>query len=308
MKKIALQFFLYLGTIAALQAQQLTLPEKLGYSKDTRLLIIHSDDLGVSHSENSASIQAMEKGSVNSASIMVPCPWFPEIAAYARTHPNADFGLHLTLTSEWKNYKWDPVTDKSEVPGLVNKQGFMFESVDSLYRSASPWEVEKELRAQIERAKQFGIDITHLDSHMGSLFGNPEYLKILVKLGREYKVPVMLSRMFSMVFNANLDGIISDKDVLVEAFSAGPADYKNGMEKYYTQVIKNLKPGVNILIIHIAYDDKESQAITIDHPDWGAAWRQADFNFFTSENCKKLLKEQNIRLITWREIRDKLYR
>ena len=125
MKNILLPVLLFYVFIAS---AQLTLQEKLGYSKDTKLLIIHADDLGVSHSENEASIHAMENGSVNSASIMVPCPWFPEIAAYARTHPKADLGLHLTLTSEWKYYKWGPVVSKEKVPGIVNKGGFLFGS------------------------------------------------------------------------------------------------------------------------------------------------------------------------------------
>jgi hypothetical protein len=91
-------------------------------------------------------------------------------------------------------------------------------------------------------------------------------------------------------------------------YTASPADFKKGMENYYAGVLNSLKAGLNILIIHTAYDDKEMQAITVDHPDWGAAWRQADHDFFTSENCKKVLKDQHIRVVTWREIRDKLVR
>ncbi|MGZ8559826.1 MAG: polysaccharide deacetylase family protein [Chitinophagaceae bacterium] len=307
MKNILLPVLLLNVLIAS---AQLTLQEKLGYSKDTKLLIIHADDLGVSHSENEASINAMEKGSVNSASIMVPCPWFPEIAAYARAHPKADLGLHLTLTSEWKHYKWGPVVSKEKVPGLVNKGGFLFESVDSLQRSGKVTEVEKELRSQIERAKQFGVEFTHFDSHMGSLFGKREYLKVLIKLGREYKVPVLLSKpVMQLAFQINLDSFTNAKDVVLDMiYMAYPNDYKNGMENYYSGVFKSLQPGVSIILLHAAYDDREMQAVTIDHPEYGAAWRQADFNFFTSGNCKKILQEQHIRLITWREIRDKLLR
>ena len=307
MKKVSLPLLLLMALNASLHAQQLTLQEKLGYSKNTKLLIIHADDLGMSHSENAASIHAMEKGSVNSASIMVPCPWFPDIAAYARTHPTADLGLHLTLTSEWNFYKWDPVTDKSEVPGLVNKYGFLFQSVDSLHNRAKAGEVEKEIRAQIERAKLFGIDVTHLDSHMGSVFGKPEFLEVYLKLGREYRLPVLLSKEFSAI--PGFDKLLNEKDVLLDRIiTANPADFKIGMENYYTNVLKSVQPGVSIILLHAAYDNEEKRAATIDHPDWGAAWRQADFNFFTSEKCKKLLKEQDIRLITWREIRDKLLR
>jgi len=307
MKKILLPIFL-LSLITA--TAQKTLQERLGYSKDTKLLILHADDLGMSHSENAATIYAMEHGSVNSASIMVPTPWFSEIAAYSHTHPNADLGLHLTLTSEWNYLKWGPVASKSDVLGLVNKNSFFFSSVDSVYRSATPAEVEKELRAQIEKAKLFGINVTHLDSHMGTLFGRSDYLKVLIKLGREYKLPVLLSKPgFKLAFNVDLDSMTNDKDVTLDMiYTASPQDYKNGMENYYTGVLKSLQPGVSELIFHVGYNDSEMQAATIDHINWGAEWRQADFNFFTSEKCKAILAEQNIHLITWREIRDKLVR
>lgn len=307
MKKALFVVFLFHTLFAHAQK---SLQEKLGYSKDTKLLILHADDLGMSHSENAATIYAMEHGSVNSASIMVPCPWFSEIAAYARSHPKADLGLHLTLTSEWNNLKWGPVASKSEVEGLVNRNGYLYSSVDSVHRSANAAEVEKELRAQIEKAKQFGIDVTHLDSHMGTIFGNSEFLKVLIKLGREYKLPVLLSKLaFRVAFNVDLDTMTTDKDILLDMiYTASPQDYKNGMDNYYSGVLKSLQPGVSILIFHVGYDDSELKAATIEHTDWGSSWRQADFNFFTSEKCKKLLQENNIHLITWREIRDKLLR
>src|SRR5438477_9673862 len=300
MKKIFLPVFVLQLFIAN---GQKTLQERLGYPKDSKLLILHGDDLGMSHSVDAATIYAMEHGSVNSAAIMVPTPWFSEIAAYARTHPTADLGLHLTLTSEWNFLKWGPVANKSDVPGLLNKNGFFYSSVDSVHRSATPAEVEKELRAQIEKAKLFGIDVTHLDSHMGTLFGRSDYLKVLIKLGREYKLPVLLSKPgFKLAFNVNLDTMTNDQDVTLDMIhTASPQDYKNGMENYYTTVLKSLQPGVSILIFHVGYDDSEMQAATIDHVDWGAKWRQDDFNFFTSEKCKTLLKEQTIQLITWRE-------
>jgi hypothetical protein len=145
---------------------------------------------------------------------------------------------------------------------------------------------------------------------MGTLFGKAEFLKVLIKLGREYKVPVLLSKpVLQFAYKIDTDSLTNDKDVLLNmVYSASPDDYKKGMENYYRDVFKSLQPGVSIILLHAAYDDREMQAVTIDHPDWGAAWRQTDFDFFTGENCKKLLLENNIRLITWREIRDKLLR
>lgn len=307
--KLKLACILLFATSTYYAPAQSTLQERLGYSKSTKLLILHADDLGVSHSENVASIEVLEKGSVNSASIMVPCPWFPEIADYARKNPKADFGLHLTLTSEWKYLKWSPVASRNTVPGLVNNHCFMYSSVDSVHRYASAKEVETEMRAQIERALQFGIDVTHLDSHMGAVFGKEDFLKVFISLGREYKVPVLLSRPLRVGSTVDPDKVISEKDVVLDMiYTATPQDFKGGMENYYTGVFKSLKPGVSIILLHAAYDDTEMQAVTIDHPDWGAAWRQADVNFFMSENYKRLIKENNIQLITWREIRDKTMR
>ena len=290
-------------------SQSKTIQERLGYPKDAKLVIIHADDLGVSHSENAASIAAMEKGSVRSASIMVPCPWFPEIAAYARSHPAADLGLHITLTSEWKYYKWGPVTAKEKVPGLVNKNGFLYSSVDSVINSASAKEVEEEIRNQVIRARQFGIDPTHLDAHMGTALSHPDYFKAYLKVGREFKIPVFITSFFESGLKIKLDSLLTDKDVVVDnILSASPQDFKNGFANFYTNGIKNLKPGLTYLIIHTAYNDDEMRAVTIDHPDWGAAWRQEDFNFFSSPECKKVLSENNIYVITWKEIRDKIVR
>jgi chitin disaccharide deacetylase len=301
MKKIFLSC-LFWGTLA--HAQQ-SLQEQLGYSKDTKLLIIHADDLGVAHSENKASFYALEEGSVNSASIMVPCPWFPEVAAYAATHPKTDFGLHLTLTSEWDFFKWGPVAGKETVPRLVNVHGYFFASVDSVIKSAAAAEVEKELRAQIEKAKQAGIDFTHLDSHMGTLYSGKEYLQVLLKLGKEYKVPVMLNQQILKGTGTEVDETaVVINDIYVE----NPQSFAQGAEAYYTGILQSLQPGVHEIILHAAYNDGEMQAVTVNHPDYGAAWRQADFDFFTSERCKNLLQQNGIQLITWREIRDKLVR
>jgi hypothetical protein len=123
MKKYFSSLLLVIVCFASL-AQTKTVTEQLGYPADSKLLIIHADDLGVSHSENEASISAFQNGSVNSGSIMVPCPWFPEIANYATQHPTADLGLHLTLTAEWKFYKWGTVVPSSEAGSLLTDKKF----------------------------------------------------------------------------------------------------------------------------------------------------------------------------------------
>ena len=291
------------------QAQPKTTQEKLGYSKETKLLIIHADDMGVAHAENSATFKAMQTGAVNSGSIMVTCPWFTEVVSYVKENPNADLGLHLTLTSEWKYYKWGPVTSSGIVPGLINRNGYLYSSVDSVVMFAKPAEVEEELRSQVKKSLQMGIDPTHLDAHMGGAFSTPDFLKAYIKIGKEFNIPVLLSRQLETMLPLKLDSLIDPSTVLIDnIITAMPPDFKKTMKNYYTSVFNDLKPGVNCLLIHTAYDNDEMKAITIDHPEWGSAWRQEDFDFFTSAGCKELLKKNNIVLVTWREIRDKLYR
>ena len=308
MKKILTVLLATIFSIA-IYSQKKNLAERLGYPKDAKLVIIHSDDLGVSHSENAASITAMEKGSVSSASIMVPCPWLSESASYARSHPQADLGLHITLTCEYQYYKWGPVTSKDKVPGLINKNGYFYSSVDSVIQYASTAEVEQEIRNQVIKGKQMGIDPTHLDVHMGTTLSSLDFFKAYLKVGHEYKIPVLITSFFQPSLKKKMDSLLTDKDVVVDNILSGmPGDFKTGFPAFYTNGIKNLKPGLTYVIIHTAYDNDEMRALKGDNPDWGAAWRQAEFNFFTSPECAKVIKENNVYVITWKEIRDKITR
>lgn len=283
--------------------------ERLGYPADSKLLIIHADDLGVAHSENMASINGLENTPVNSASIMVPCPWFPEIAKYAKENRDTDLGLHLTLTSEWEYYKWGPVSSKDSVSSLLNKDGYFYSQVDSLGMHAKATEVERELRNQIKKAYDFGIDVTHLDAHMGAAVSRPDYLAAYMKLGREFELPVLMDKRVHQIDNKEVKALLDSRMVILDTiYTALPADFEKGMEQYYTSVLKDLKPGLHCLLIHLAYDDEEMQAITVEHPYWNAEWRQADMDFFSSQRCKQLLKSENIVLVTWRELRDKITR
>lgn len=299
---------LFFGNSPALLAQKpVSLVERLGYPADTKLLIIHADDLAVAHSENTASFKAMAEGSVRSASVMVPCPWLPEVAAYAKSHPDHDLGLHLTLTSEWKPYKWGPVASRHEVQSLVDSAGYFHDNCSSFGAAAKPAEVEKELRAQIEQAKRLGIDPTHLDSHMGCLFfQNAAFFSIYLKMGREYRIPAMVSRDFLSQVDSSFQAAVTDRDIVVDrVYTASPEEYTKGMQQYYLHTFQALEAGVNVLLVHTANDDAEMQGMTNSHavyPAWCAPWRQADLDFFTSELCRKTLVEQNIRLITWREV------
>ena len=279
-----------------------TLAERLGYPRDAKLLIVHADDLGAAHSINTASIKALESGLVTSASIMVPCPWLPEIAAYARAHPEADFGLHLTLTSEWSLYRWGPVLGKERVPSLLDGSGYLYPGEDAAAAHMDIKEVEAEIRAQIARARALGIQPTHLDSHMGTLYQNKALFETLLRVARENKLPFRVSRdWFTMApFMPPLlgpDDVVLDKTISIEP-SVAPADWA----RFYTNEIKNLRPGVTDMIVHLAFSDEEMKGVTFGHPAWGAEWRQRDFDFVTSDAFRSVLKENNVKLITWREL------
>jgi len=191
MKKNLLFTFLVCLSFWSFAQDTKTYAEKLGWSKGAKVLILHVDDAGMSHDSNDGVEQATGQGVATSTSVMMPCPWVPEMVAYIKDHPNLDAGLHLTLTSEWQNYRWGPLAGKSNVPGLVDKQGCFYPAVVAVYFSAKPDEVDKEIRAQLDRALAMGFKPTHLDSHMGTLFSKPAFLEKYLQLGIEKQIPVM---------------------------------------------------------------------------------------------------------------------
>src|SRR5271167_449060 len=165
---------------------QETVQQRLGYPANARLLVVHADDLGMNHSANRAIFEALEKGWVTSASILVPCPWFPEVVKWAKEHPSADLGIHQALNSEWTSLRWGPISSKDKVPSLLDPDGYLPLETPAVTKNAAPSEVETELRAQIDRAQSAGIHLTHLDSHMGALFGTLDLYKVYQKMGHGY--------------------------------------------------------------------------------------------------------------------------
>lgn len=275
-------------------------------SREKRL-IVHADDAGMCHSVNVATIEAMTKGLVSSASVMVPCPWFSEFAEWAKANAGMDLGLHLTLTSEWKHYRWRPVASPEKVKGLLDPDGYIWRDVRGTATHATAEEVEIELRAQIERARQFGVKFTHFDTHMGTLFARPDYFEVYTKLAREMGVPCMLPRPTPEA-DAELKGYPITADMLKAKEAAGMKmldrlvtgvpgkDYEERRESY-RDLLEKLKPGVTKLIIHLAKDDAEIRSVT---GAWGYRW--ADYQFWTSAEAGELLAKNGIKLMTYREL------
>lgn len=293
---------LWLCESGSAQTAPKTLGERLGFPRDAKLVIIHADDVGMTHSVNAATIQALETGLVNSASIMAPCPWFPEIADYAKSHPSVDFGLHLTLTSERVYYRWGPVASRNLVSALLDSDGYFLRDWDASTR-VDPQQAEIELRAQIDRAYAMGVRPTHFDSHQYRLYQNGVQLfQVALRLAHQYRVPLFVTRdWFSE--SPYLASSLSPDDVVIDhTVTIPPSVPPEKWADFYMDALKSLQPGVTEFVIHLGFADSEMKAATRERDTWGAAWRQRDFDFFTSPAFHKVLEDQHIHLVTWSEI------
>ena len=274
-----------------------------------RRVIIHADDAGMSHSVNRATIAAMEQGSVSSASIMVPCPWFPEFAEYARKHPERDYGIHLTLNAEWELYRWGPVAPREQVPSLVDERGFLWDNVAQVAANAKIEEAEIELRAQIERARAFGVPLSHLDTHMGSAFSRPDLAKLYVKLSVEYNLPVLVVRptpknQIEQAYPEALRIIeplqaagMPILDDVYQFYDHGPLEQRKAK---YLETLRQLPPGVSEIIIHCGYQDAELSAITSS-----VDIRDTDRQIFMDPEVRACLEQEQIELVTWKQLHQK---
>ena len=296
---------LLVGLLPVMFAPELsaqTLAERLGYPPGTRLIIVHADDLGETHAVNAAALKALQAGTINSASLMVPCPWFPEIADYAKSHSDVDFGLHLTLTSERMYYRWGPVASINKVPSLVDENGYFHHDWEH-NQHVNPKEVEIELRAQIERALAMGVRPTHLDSHQYRLIMNgKELFDVMLRVAHEYKLPVFVTRDW-FADHPYLQASLGPGDIVVDhTVTIEPDVPPEKWAEFYLAALKTLKPGVTEFVIHPGFDDEELRAATRERSTWGSAWRQRDYEFFSSDQFREILSQQNIKLITWREL------
>jgi chitin disaccharide deacetylase len=299
-RRVRILLALLLFSASGLSAQ--TLADRLGYPPGTRLIIVHADDLGETHAVNAATIKALQAGTINSASLMVPCPWFPEMADYAKSHPDADLGLHLTLTSERVYYRWGPAAPADKVPSLVDENGYFHHDWEH-GQHASPKDVEVELRAQIERALAMGVRPTHLDSHQYRLImSGKELFDVMLRVAHEYKLPIFVNRDWFAAYPYLQESLGPGDLVLDHTVTIEPSVSPEKWADFYLTALKNLQPGVTEFVIHPGYDDEELRAATRERSSWGAAWRQRDYDFFTSDQFREVLAQQKIKLITWREL------
>jgi predicted glycoside hydrolase/deacetylase ChbG (UPF0249 family) len=305
------------------QAQEMTYAEKLGYPKGKKVLIIHVDDVGMSYESNQGAIKAIKNGVANSLSVMMPCGWVPGFVHYLKENKDIDAGLHLTMTSEWKDYRWGPLAGKTNVKGLVDTEGAMWRSVADVVKNATPDEVETEIRAQLDRARTMGFEPTHMDSHMGTLFAKPAFLERYLKVGMQEKIPVMfpgghntvvqqqekmISEQFAMTQQVGKQlwaaGLPVLDDLENSSYSwKGPENgdkSEKALQKYktekYINAIKNIKPGLTMVIMHCTIHSEIFPLITDSYPT-----REGDYLAMIDPELRKYIEKEGIILTTWRE-------
>ena len=275
---------------------------QLGFPADARVLIINGDDFGMNHATNEGTIKALKSGGITSSTVMVPCPWFLEAAEFARKNPKANIGVHTTLTSEWGKYKWGPVVGWKSAPSLCDPMGYFWEDVPLVYLSANLEDVEKEVRAQIDKALQAGIDVTHIDSHMGTMQYMPAYHELYIRIAKDYNLPCrMAGRDLMDRFGGGYLIDMADKmgvlhpDIL---YMDDPPSIE-ATETFWKERISQLQPGkVSEIYIHCAVESPEIRATT------GSAGRRiADTDFFSKPETRKWILEQGVELISYRELR-----
>ena len=285
-------------------AQPPTLAERLGYPRDAKLLIIHADDLAVAHSVDQASFYALGRHDVSAASVMVACPWFTEVVDYARQHPEADFGLHLTLNSEWKPYRWGPQSPRDQVRSLLDPDGYLWWDSTLTVEHGQPADVEREIRAQIEQAMRMGLHPTHVDDHEATIEDRKDFFVAMVKVAHDYHLPFRCSR--PDLEKKGWLSLVSPQDIILDRFLE--PNYHVPPDQWvdsYLRMLNRVVPGLNQMIVHLGYDDRELQAITVDNVGWGAAWRQRDLDLVGNPVFKEALRSKHIIVIGWREL-DKL--
>ena len=302
-----------------------TYAEKLGWGKNDRVLILHIDDAGMSYDTNVAVKAVLENGAAHSFSVMMPTPWVPQIVRYVKEHPGTDAGLHLTLTSEWRDYRWGPLAGAVAVPGLADAEGALWRGVDAVVKNSNADEVDREIRAQLNRAEKMGFHPTHLDSHMGTLFASPGFLEKYVSLGIEKQIPVMMPGGHNSYLKADAEGaesrLVPLRKLAARLWDSGlpvlddlhntsygwklPAErddehLRAWRTKLYVDTLRQLKPGVTMVIMHCT----SPTAVFAQISDSGDL-RKADMLAMLDPAFNAFLRKEGFILTTWRELHER---
>lgn len=313
MNRLAVYFALCFVATASIAAAQETFAQKLGWDADDRVLILHVDDAGMSYDSNIGTIRAVDDGVATSFSVMMPCPWVPDIVEWIKANPNHDGGLHLTLTAEWDRYRWEPLAGIGTVPGLVDSEGCLWSNVEQVVANATPDEVEQEIRAQLKRARDMGFDPTHLDSHMGTLFATDPFMERYIKVGIEENIPIMFPGGHNFYAQQQYGDRARDQawemaKIIWEAGLPVLDDLHNTSYDWktedktenYIEAVRGLKPGVTMMIMHCTQPTE-----VFDKISSSGSTRLGDLNAMLDPKLKQAIEDEGVILTTWRELKER---
>jgi predicted glycoside hydrolase/deacetylase ChbG (UPF0249 family) len=297
----------FLLSLAPLFAQQpatpptgntVTLAQRLGYPPNSRPLIIHADDFDMMHTVDTATEEAFDNHWITSASIFVPCPWFPEVAQWVKSHPDADLGIHLALNADWTSYRWSSVSPQPKSSSLLDSDGYLPLTTPYVVAHARMPDVETEVQAQVDKALAAGIHISHPDTHMGTIVSSPDLINVYLAASKSYKLPVLLGH------DPRLDKLPLGPDAIVldAVVQMHPGIPQSEWLDAYKKMLQPLPAGTYQLIVHLARNDPEIQGATFDHRDWGAQWRQNDLDFVRNPEFQTFLQEQHFIRISWKDL------
>ena len=284
--------------------------KKLGFADNDKVVVFHADDVGMCHASVPAFRELNERGRITSGATMVPCAWFPAVAASCRDNPEIDMGVHLTFTSEWDNYRWGPLSTREQASGLLDDEGYFYRTAEDAQNHAEMAYIEAEVMAQVECALAAGIDVTHVDTHMGTML-HPKFLPAYIAVGRKYRIPLMALRLteerLKQWDNPNL--IAKVKQVVAELeednfptfdhFEIMPLREPENRMADIERTLESIGPGLTHFVIHPTYDTPEIRDIAVD---WQG--RLADYQGFSSDEFVAYLAKSGIQTIGYRELRE----
>jgi chitin disaccharide deacetylase len=270
---------------------------RLGYPVDARLLIINADDFGMCNAINEAIIRTLKEGVVHSTTLMVPCPWALHAMRFLRDHPEIPFGVHLTIISDWVDYRWSPVTSREKVPPLVEKTGcfYNFERMPEFLAQAKLDQLEMEFRAQIEVVLTARLKPTHLDWHSLRISGRADIFDIMLRLAKEYGLALRVVGR-SWIEKVQSQGLPTNDYDFLDSYGLDPVN----KSARYAKLLHELPVGLTEWAVHPGLDNTELLAI---EPD-GNHVRQTDFDFLMSQEAKDIVKEEGIILLDYRALQE----
>ena len=285
--------------------------KKLGYTNNDRLVIIHTDDIGMCHASIQAYSELIDFGLISSGAVMVPCPWFPQVALFCRQNPKVDMGVHLTLTSEWNTYRWSPISTSRLDSGMINSEGYFHRRSEDTQALGDAEAVQIELQLQLDRAVSAGISVTHLDTHMLTV-AHPKFVSGYIQLALQHKLPFLFPRTDETGFMqfgmdqvtasiaAHYVNILEEQGIpLVDHASGLDLEQPFDRHEQAKKAMSILQPGITHFVIHPSKETPELIAIT---PDWQS--RVADYQTFMEDELRQFIMKEGIQVIGYRKLRE----